>query len=261
VIAARTRARLFDLVAVARPVMARRAWPLLAVAIGTIPLAIAYLLGTPAHQPLTGLLVAPLFWACVCDDRLGRAMALVVAVMGSHSALAIYLSAIDPTGAAACLAGSEPYWEQTLHWVRTGDDPEYQWRVWLPRHLLLFGSMLVVGGLTLGIVPFARGVEQLDLMNFYVGRMVVQSDSPATALLFGWHPWSLLRGTAYTVLVFAASSWVLERITGRRISTPARHRWRFALGTGLAIADGLAKLWLAPIVRDQLAGTVGPDAR
>jgi hypothetical protein len=70
-----------------------------------------------------------------------------------------------------------------------------------------------------------------------------------------------LRGTAYTVLVFAAASWVLERVTGRRISTPARHRWRFALGTGLAVADGLAKLWLAPIVRDSLAGTVWPDAR
>ena len=186
-IGTRTRARLFDLVAAARPVMARRDWPLLAVAVGTVPLAIAYLLGTPVHQPLTGLLVAPLFWACVCEDRLGRAIRLVVVVMGTHSALAIGLSAGDPAGAAACLAGSEAYWEQTLHWVRTGEDPEYQWRVWLPRHLLLFGSMLVVGGLTLGIVPFARGVEQLDLMNFYVGRLAAQSDSPATALLFGWH--------------------------------------------------------------------------
>ncbi len=244
--------RMVELVGLARPVMNARSWPIVALAIGTGPLALGYALGTPLHQPLTGLLLTPLFWACVLDDRLRRAIALLVLVIGSHSALAIWLSARDPVGTSAVLSGSEAYWEQTLHWIQTGDDPEYDWAIWLPRHLILYAMMLLGGGLTLGLVPFIRGIEQIDLMNFYVGRLAIESESPTLAILFGWHPWSVLRGLAYTILIFAAASWVLERVTGRPLTTRARHRWRFALGTALAIADGLAKLWLAPLIREQL---------
>ena len=255
------RSLIFDMAGVARPVLTSSAWPFIALVVGLLPLTLGYAGGLAFHQPLTGLLLAPLFWACVYQDRLGRALLLVTLVMGSHSALAIFLSAHDPVGAAAVLTGGQAYWEQTRNWIQTGDDPEYRLAVWLPQHLLLFGVVLLGGGLTLGVVPFAVGVEQVDLMNFYVGRMISQSDNPVITLLFGWHPWSLLRGLAYTVLVFASASWALERVTSRVISTDWRHLRRFALAATLAVADALTKLWLAPIVREQLFATVWPGAR
>jgi hypothetical protein len=252
--------RIFRLAGVARPVMACRAWPVVAIAVGVVPLLAGYLVGSPLHQLVTGLLLAPLFWACVCEDRLGRAIAVTGLVLGAHSAVAIAIAARDPVGAAAILPGAADYWDQTRHWLQTGDDPEYQWGTWLPRHLVLFAAAIVCGVVTLGLVLFARGVEQLDLMNFYVGRMAAQSDSPLVAILCGWHPWSILRGLAYTVLVFEVASWTLSKLTGRTLSTPRRRAARWALGIGLAVADGLAKLYLAPVIRDQLIGNLHPDA-
>lgn len=231
---AAARDRLFYLAGAARPVLTARGWPAVAVLAGTVPLAAGHLAGSPLHQPATAVLLAPLFWACVCEDRLGKAVAVTGLVLGAHSALAILLAARDPAGAAAILPGAADYWDQTRHWVRTGEDPEYQWATWLPRHLVLFAAAVGCGLATLGLVAFVRGVEQVDLMNFYVGRMAAQSDSPALAVLCGWHPWSVLRGLAYTVLVFEATSWVLSRVTGRPLSTPRRRAARWALGTGLA---------------------------
>src|SRR3954469_1471869 len=121
------RERLFRLAGLARPVLAARAWPAVALLVGTLPLALGYLVGSPLHQLATALLLAPLFWACVCEDRLGQAVAVTGLVLGAHSALAIALAARDPAGAAAVLPGAAGYWDQTHHWVRTGDDPEYQW--------------------------------------------------------------------------------------------------------------------------------------
>jgi len=252
--------RLFRLAGMARPVMASRAWPLVAVLIGAAPITFGYLVGSSLHQLVTALLLAPLFWACICEDRLGRAIVLTGLVLGAHSAMAIALSANDPAGSAAILPGAGDYWEQTRHWVQTGDDPEYEWSTWLPRHLILFPAAVGCGLITLGLVAFARGVEQVDLMNFYVGRMAAQSDSPAIAILCGWHPWSILRGLAYTVLVFETASWAISRITGRPLSTPRRRTARWALAVGLAVADCLAKLYLAPVIRDQLFANLHPDA-
>src|SRR5262245_3740989 len=146
--------RLFRVAGMARPVMAHRAWPAAAVLVGAIPLAAGYAIGSPLHQLVTALLLAPLFWACVCEDRLGRAILLTGLVLGTHSALAITLSATNPAGAAAVLPGAADYWDQTHHWVRTGDDPEYQWATWLPRHGVLFAAAVACGALTLGLVAF-----------------------------------------------------------------------------------------------------------
>jgi len=252
--------RLFQLAGMARPVMSRRTWPAVALLAGLVPLAVGYVVGSSLHQIATGILLAPLFWACVCEDRLGRAIAVTGLVLGAHSALAIALSAFDPAGAAAVLPGASDYWDQTRHWVWTGDDPEYQWGTWLPRHLLLFAAAVGCGWATLGLIAFVRGVEQVDLMNFYVGRLAAQSDSPVLAVLCGWHPWSVLRGLAYTVIVFEAASWALSRLTGQPLSSPRRRALRWAFGIGLAVADGLAKLYLAPQIREQLFTNLYPDA-
>lgn len=252
--------RILRLVGVARPLVVARSWPVTSILVGVLPVAIAYACGSWLHQIATALLLAPLFWACVCEDRLWRAIAITGLVLGAHSALAIFISARDPVGAAAILPGSTEYWEQTRHWIITGEDAEYEWGTWLPRHILLFAASVACGLLTLGLVAFARGVEQVDLMNFYVGQLAARSDSPALAILCGWHPWSILRGLAYTVLIFESASLALSWVTGRPLSNSKRRALRWALGTGLAVADALAKLYLAPFIRDQLFANLRPDS-
>jgi hypothetical protein len=237
----------------------RRSWPISALLTGTLPPTVGYAFGSALHQPVTGLLLATGCLSCVWRDQLCRALLLVAIVMGAHSCVAILLSLHDPAGAAAMLAGSQAYWEQTRTWLRTGDDPEYQLAVWLPLHLLLFGSIVIGGGLTLGVAPLVEGVQHVDLMNFYVGRLVAQSESPLRVLLFGWHPWSILRGLACTVLVFECASWTLERVTRKTVTTSSRRSTRLVLSAALAVADALTKSSLAPIVREQLYQNLWPD--
>src|SRR5262249_5365763 len=122
--------QLFRVAGMARPVMAHRAWPVAAVLVGAVPLAAGYAIGSPLHQIVRAIFLALLFWPWVCEDRLGQAILLTGLVLGTHSALAIALSATDPARASAILPGAADYWGQTHHWVRTGDDPEYQWATW-----------------------------------------------------------------------------------------------------------------------------------
>ena len=236
----------------ADPVVSGRWWPVVATAAGAVPLLAGYAAGSALHQPAAAVLLAPLFLACLARDRLGRAVAVVAVAFGAHSALAIVLSARDPVGAAAVLPGAAAYWERTWLWVATGRDVEYRWTTWAPAHALLLVGVPASAYTSFGVIPFAYGFEQVDLMNYYVGRLAAVSESPARAVVFGWHPWSVLRGLAYTVLVFEVSSWSLERLSGRPLSTSRRRAGRWAVGIGLALADAAVKLALAPVVREQL---------
>src|SRR5262245_61842938 len=73
----RTGAELLRFTAAARPLTLGWQWPLLAVAVGLVPLLLARLLSLSWHQAVTGLLLAPLLWACVRDDRFGKALAIL----------------------------------------------------------------------------------------------------------------------------------------------------------------------------------------
>jgi hypothetical protein len=244
----------------ADPVVSARWWPAVAAAVGAVPLLAGYAAGSSLHQLLTAILLAPLFLACLTRDRLGRAVGVVAVAFGAHSALAIVLSARDPVGAAAILPGAAAYWERTWLWVSTGEDAEYRWATWGPAHALLLVGVPVSAYTSFGVIPLAHGFEQVDLMNYYVGRLAALSESPARAVVFGWHPWSVLRGLAYTVLVFEVASWSLERLSGRVLSTRRRRVSRWVAGIGLAVADAAAKLALAPLVREQLSANLGPGA-
>ncbi len=236
----------------AEPLVRGLRWLPTAIAVGAIPILLASVLGTSFHQTLTGLLLVPLLLACVVQDRFVRGIAIVVTVIGVHSFIAITLSATDPERAAMILDGSAPYWERTRHWIVTGDDPEYRWRTWLPAHLQLAVGVPLTGYLSLGAIPLSIGVREVDLMNFYVGRLIATSDHPGIAIACGWHPWSIARGLGYAVLLFEVVSWSLTRMVRVELSTRRRRQFRWALGFALAILDAVLKLGISPYIRDQL---------
>lgn len=235
-----------------------RRWLPAAVAVGVFPLLVGYWLALWPMQVVTGLLLAGLLLPCVLTDTFGRAAAVVAVTIGSHSVAAIAVSALDPPGAARALRGSADYWEQTWRWVRTGEDVEYRSGVWLPTHLMLLIAVPLTGYTSFGALPLARGVQELDLMNFYVGQLLRVSESSTMAVLLGWHPWSFVRGLAYTFLIFEATSWSLERMTGRRLTTARRRRVRLACGVALAALDAVAKVLLAPVIQQALNANLSP---
>lgn len=209
-------------------------------------------------QLATGLLLSLLLLPFVLSDSFVRAVALIAVTIGSHSAVAIALSAIDPPSAARALRGSSQYWEQTWRWVRLGEDVEYQSGVWLPMHFALLLAVPLTAYTSFGALPLARGVQELDLMNFYVGQLIRVSERPDVAVLLGWHPWSFVRGLAYTFLIFEATSWSLERLTGQRLTTARRRRVRLACGVALAVLDAVTKVVLAPVIQKALNANLMP---
>ena len=233
-----------------------RWWPI-SVAAGATPILLASVFATSCHQTLTGLLLVPLLLACVVRDRCVRGIAIIVMVISVHSVIAISLSATDPEHAVQILDGSAPYWEKTRHWILTGDDPEYRWRTWLPAHLQLAVGVPLTGYLSLGAIPLGIGIREVDLMNFYVGRLISTSKHPGIALACGWHPWSIARGLGYAVLLFEVVSWSLSRMTHTPLSTRKRRQYRWVIGLTLAILDAALKLWLSPYIRDTLFANLG----
>jgi hypothetical protein len=249
---ARLRAAIWSLATVPEPLVAGRRWIVSAAIIGVVPALVGCAVGHWFHQPLVGLALWVLVLPCVAVDRFARAAGIVAIVVFSHSAVTIAASVHDPARAAAALSGSDSYWLKTWDWIRHDRDDEYRVATWLPRHAALLGVGTAFGYTSFGAVPFVRGIEEIDLMNHYVGRILHVSERPEIALLCGWHPWSFVRGLAFLCLVFEAASLSLARFTGRTLSTRRRRIARWTAGLALAVLDGAIKVAFAPAIRDAL---------
>lgn len=242
---------LWRLASLAEPLaLSRGAW-VSALVVGTLPLLLGAALGSPQHQVVAGLALFPLFLGTLRTERFGRGVALVGLAFASHNAVAIALSVSSPEAAALFPDGAD-YWSKQHAWITTGQDPEYVVANWLPAHAQLFVGVALYSYLSLGFLGFVQGFYEVDLMNFYVGRLIAHSDSLAPALLLGWHPWSALRGLCYVVLLWELASWSLERMTGRPLSTPERRLFRWLGAVGLFVADCVVKVVLLDVVRDSL---------
>lgn len=224
-------------------------WVGLAAAASVLPLLLAWPFGWSGHRFVSALLLFPLFVALVRADRQKEGFALVLVAYACHSATAILLTWLDPAGTAPLLADGAAYWEKNERWIRTGIDPEYQVANWLPAHLQQLLGMSIYGFTSLGLIPLAQGIYEIDLMNFYVGRLLAVSENPFVTLFVGWHFWAILRGVAYTRIVFEVSSLSLSRMTGIPLSTRPRRRRRWLVGLACLGLDGLGKLLALEPVR------------
>lgn len=219
---------------------------------GTAPLLLLAPLGLWLHQPISALALFLLVLALVRESRHAAAIGVVLVGYASHSALAIALSYAYPEPLAACLPDGAAYWSHQEQWIRTGEDPEYVLVNWLPAHFQLLFAVALLSYLTLGLGPLLSGFYEVDLMNYYVGRLLAASDGSPWTLLVGWHPWSILRGLCYAVLVVEVASLSLERLSGNTLA-PARERaTRFGVALVFFGADCLVKYGAAPLVREVL---------
>jgi hypothetical protein len=230
-----------------------------AVFAGLVPLLAFWGLRIPGQNLATAAILFPFFLALVAKDRQRAGFAIVLVAFVVHSLTAILLSACDPVGAGAALADGPSYWEKNITWIRTGIDPEYAVSNWLPAHGRQLAGMVVFAFTSFGLIPLAQGLYELDLMNFYVGRLAVASTSVPVALAVGWHSWAILRGVAYSRIVYEATSFSLEKITRRELSTAARRRRRWIVGLSLLSLDCLLKFTLLEPVRRVLGANLLPS--
>jgi hypothetical protein len=231
-------------------------WLLAGALVGAAPLLLDYALGWSANRVLTALLLAPVLLAAAARDLTARGLGAVTTAFAAHSALAIALAAADPDGLAPVVRDGAGYWERSREWIVTGDSEEYDLGWWLPAHFILLAVMVAFTYTSLGLVPVGWGLYEVDLMNFYVGRLLAHSESPLVCLAVGWHPWSLCRGVGYLLLTYEVTSLSLARLAGVSLSAPRARRWRLGVGLTFLLLDGVVKYTCLEGVRQVLAANL-----
>jgi hypothetical protein len=248
----RLREGLWSFSAAAEPWVRGIRGPILAIAIGAAPLAASSAFGLPGHQAVSAAALLLLCLACVRTDASAKGIGLVLLAFLAHCAAALAIAGADPESAARIMPGAQEYWEKQRAWIQTGLDPEYEPGVWIPAHVGQLGGAVLYSYVSLGWLTFFEGFREVDWMNFYGARLMVCSRSPATALLLGWHVWSLVRGLGFAVLSFEVLSLSFGRLTGRELSSPRCRAWRWSAGLALFAADALLKLVLVHAVQQGL---------
>lgn len=186
------------------------------------------------------------------EDRVWAGIGAMALAFGSHSIVVIAASYFVPDWAEPVLPTAAEYWNKQEQWILTGEDPEYELAVWIPNHLKLVAAATLWDFTSLGLLTFHHGFYEVDLMNYYNGRLLERSVSPIWSLALGWHIWSLLRGAGFLILTFEACSLAMQFWTWTPISSPPRRAFRWTAGLGLLLCDAVAKAWLLGPVRDQL---------
>jgi hypothetical protein len=231
-------------------------WLLVGAAAGTVPLLCDVRLGWRVGSLVSALVLSPVLLAAVSRNLPGRGLAAVATAFVCHSALAIGLAAHDPDRLAAALPQGPEYWSRSLDWITTGTSREYDVSWWLPAHLQLLAAMVALTYTSLGLIPLWQGLYEVDLMNFYVGRLLAHSQSPAVALAVGWHPWSVCRGVGYLVLTYEITSLSLSRLAGVPLASGRARRWRWGVGLGFLATDAVVKFTCLEPIRQVLAANL-----
>jgi hypothetical protein len=231
-------------------------WLAAGLLVGAVPMLIDGATGLPVSKLITAVMLVPLLVAAVVRDAAARGIGTLAAAFLAHSVVVIGLAAGDPDRLGRVFPDGHAYWQESHAWIVTGDSREYDVAWWLPAHIQWFVAVSVFTYLSLGLATYWQGLYEVDLMNYYVGRLMAQSQQPLLALAVGWHPWSICRGLGYLFITFEIASFSCERLTATRLSTHWRRRWRWSIGVGLLLLDGLLKFFLLEPVRGILAANL-----
>lgn len=227
-----------------------------AASIGALPVALSYLLRVPGHQVATALLLWPLFLAFALRGSWLKGVGTVALAFGAHSALVIAFASLDPARTSDVVAGGSQYWQKQLHWITTGQDPEYALANWVPAHGQLLVAVLLLSLTSLGLLVFYHGLFEVDLMNFYCGQLLAHSKDAAVAVGFGWHLWSVCRGVGFMLITYEVASWALERLGAAPSPARGARVARWSAGLGFVLADAALKYFLLEPVRLHLAANL-----
>ncbi|MCC6458868.1 MAG: hypothetical protein IT260_00255 [Saprospiraceae bacterium] len=225
---------------------------------GMFPLLLNLIFPFPIQQGLSAVLLLALALRLLLDGRVNTALVAVITAFVLHCAAAIALARYFPALVAPLMPGSQAYWDQTLYWIKTGIDPEYELANWVPEQLGLVAGISFFSFSSLGAIPFWRGFYEVDWMNYYVGRLLSCSSDASVALGVGWHWWSVCRGIGYTFLICEVVAISLERLSGRPAASGNGRSIRLSLAFSFLLLDFILKYFTMETVRQILFQNLQP---
>jgi len=232
-----------------------RTWTVALIAsvmMGALPVLICAAMLTPLHQVISALVLAPVVWTCARRDDWALGMLVLATTFTAHSLTMIAITVVAPDVGFELVPDGEAYWLKQRAWITSGEDPEYKWQAWGPAHAQLLAGTTLYSLTSLGAITIHQGFYEVDLMNYYNGRLIGISRNPVVALWFGWHLWSLLRGVGYVVLTYELASLGLQITMGCQLASWRDRAIRWGVGIGFLLLDATAKWYLLEIVRRQL---------
>ncbi len=210
--------------------------------------AVGLWIGSPWLLPL--LNCAPAYALMVKLLRRGertRAILMMVIWALLLGAAATIFFSLWPTDPAHVVLRGAAYRDEMSQWIRTGEGPEGNIRLFLPQHFFHLALFILLSLATAGSLSICFGAVLMNYMAYYVASLA-RSGVPAWAVaLLGWQPWALCRICAFGILGVVLAEPLLRRLWG---SPPVDIRsWRRLLiwVTCLLAADVFLKALLAPV--------------
>jgi hypothetical protein len=170
-------------------------------------------LGRAALPLLATAVVYPVFARLVIAGRRGAATTAALLWAASLSVSLITHTARDPVAAGPGVLMGPSYRDEMFTYVESGVGRESDPGRFIPQHLLHAGIFCVATLLSGGLAGLAMGAVLVGYMSYYVGALAA-GPHPATAGLYGWPPWAILRVVAFILLGTVLARPLLLRLRG-----------------------------------------------
>lgn len=150
-----------------------------------------------------------------------------------------------PDAAARSIFNGTEYVQEMFDWIRTGVGAEGSPSQFIPQHLLHLAIFVVLSLLSASLLSLLMGAALMNYMSFYVASLILASNDFWTAVVMGWHPWSILRVAAFVILGVLLGEPIICRVTGRNYDLAGARKYFWMAAAGIA-GDILMKALLAP---------------
>ena len=136
-------------------------------------------------------------------------MVLWALLLGLSMTVCIYRY---PEAAKYSILNGEKYKKEMIEWVLTGVGTEGNPMQFIPIHIVELVAFIILSLLSGSIVSILMGAVLMNYMAYYVAHLAAMGHSSALFVL-GWHPWSVLRISAYILLGVLLSEPLISRIS------------------------------------------------
>lgn len=215
---------------------------------------VAIAAGMPVLVPFLNTLASyPVMVLVLRRGRVREAVALMLVWALAMGVCATLIAYAAPWRAGALFLRGEAYRTEMFAWVLTGRGAESAPSQFIPQqagHAALFTTLALVSA---GTLAMPMGAILMNYMGTYVGSLAAASAHPAAAILFGWHPWAVIRIVSFVGLGVVLSAPLLSRVLRFDVDWRASRRivaWSAAgLLVDVALKAALAPSWQRLLLR------------
>ncbi len=204
-------------------------------------------IGSPWLLPLLNCAPAYALLATLLkrDERKGAIMIMLLWALLLGSTATIFFS-IWPTDPSHAILRSVAYRDEMFHWIKTGQGPEGNIRLFLPQHLFHLALFVVLSLATASSLSIYFGTILMNYMACYVASLARSGVPTWAVVLLGWQPWALCRVCAFCILGAVLAEPILRRIWRRPPVEIRSLRRPLIWAACLLVMDVLLKTLMAP---------------